>query len=168
MKKIAAVSCVIALTACADMDTQNLNAGGIAGAVVGGLAGGMIGAEFGGGLGQTIFMGTGALIGAGVGYEVGTMLLPSDQAAYDNNARVALNNAGNGTVSQWSNPETGNGGIFTPTSSFMTADGRSCREYRATIALKTNETETGIIARQNGTACQQADGSWRSANEDFS
>ncbi len=167
MKKIAAVSCLIALTACAEVDTQNVNAGGVVGAVVGGIAGGFVGAEFGGGLGRTLFIGAGALVGAGVGYEAGTLLFPSDQAAYDNNARLALNNSANGAISQWSNPETGNGGIFTPTSLFVTADGRSCREYRATLALKDEGAQTGIIAHQAGTACQQADGSWRSVNEDF-
>jgi surface antigen len=167
MKKFVAVSCVVALTACAEMDMQNANIGGIAGAVVGGLAGGMVGAEFGGGLGQTLFMGAGALVGAGVGYEAGTLLYPSDQAAYDNNARLALNHSTNGSVSQWSNPETGNGGIFTPTNAYVTADGRSCRGYRATLALKKEGAETGVIAHQDGTACQQADGSWRSVNENF-
>ena len=168
MKKFAAVSCVVALTACAEMDTTTINAGGITGALIGGLAGGMVGAEFGGGLGQTIFMGAGALVGAGVGYEAGTLLFPSDQAAYDDNAKLALNNSANGDIREWSNPQTGNGGIFSPTTRFVTADGRSCREYRATIALKPEVGETGVIARQVGTACQQADGSWRSAVEDFS
>ena len=45
MKKFAVVSCVVALTACAemDMDMQNVNVGGVAGAVVGALAGGYVG-----------------------------------------------------------------------------------------------------------------------------
>lgn len=168
MKKFVTVSCVVALTACADMETQNINAGGVAGAIVGAFAGGTVGANFGGGLGQTLFMSAGALVGAGVGYEAGTILFPSDQAAYDNNARLALNSSSNGSISQWSNPETGNGGIFSPTSQFVTADGRSCREYRATISVRSEGSENGLIARQVGTACQQADGSWRSAIEDFS
>jgi len=171
MKKFAVVSCVVALTACADMDMemdmQNINVGGVAGAVVGTLAGGYAGAEFGGGLGQTLFIAAGSMIGAGVGYETGTILYPSDQAAYDNNARMALNTSANGKVSDWANPETGNSGIFTPTQTFVTGDGRSCRNYRSTLALKTKGDDTGVIAHQEGTACQQADGSWRSLNNDF-
>lgn len=167
MKKFVAVSCVVALTACAEVDMEQMSAGGLAGALVGGLAGGMVGAEFGGGLGQTIFMVTGVGIGASVGYEAGDMLFPSDQAAYDNNARYALNSTPNGTVNEWSNAETGNGGIFTPTTTYVTMDGRSYRDYRATLALREEGAETGIIAHQEGTACQQADGSWRSVKEDF-
>lgn len=167
MKKVAVLSCVVALTACADMGTENVNVGAVAGAVVGGVAGGLVGAEFGGGLGQTLYTGAGVLIGAGVGYEAGSILFPSDQMAYDNNARQALNHSADGVVREWSNPETGNGGIFTPTRTLVTGDGRSCREYRATLALKREGDETGIIAHQAGTACQQADGSWRSVNEDF-
>jgi len=167
MKKFAVVTCVAALTACADMGTENINVGGVAGAVVGGLAGGIAGAEFGGGLGQTIFMGTGALVGAGVGYEAGSLLYPSDQAAYDNNARMALASSADGTVNEWRNPETGNSGIFMPTQTYLTGDGRSCRDYRATLALRLDGAETGLIARQAGTACEQADGTWRSIYEDF-
>lgn len=167
MRKIAVVSCMLAFTACAEMDTRNISAGGIAGAVIGGVAGGMIGAEFGGGLGQTLFMGAGALTGAGIGYDTATMLFPSDQAAYDTNARMALSQSPNGEISAWSNPETGNSGIFSPTGSFVSANGRSCRTYRATLALKDKASDPGVIARQTGTACQQADGSWLSLKENL-
>lgn len=167
MRKIAIVSLFAALTACAELNTQDINFGGVAGAVVGGVAGGMVGAEFGGGLGQTLFMGAGALVGASVGYEAGSILYPSDQAAYDNNARLALAGSADGASSRWSNPETGNSGIFTPTQTYITSSGRACRDYRATLALRNDGAETGVIARQAGTACQQADGSWRSVGEDF-
>ena len=170
MKKFAVISCVVALTACAkiDADMQNVNVGGIAGAVVGALAGGFAGAEFGGGLGQTLFISAGVMTGASVGYEAGTILYPSDQAAYDNNARIALNTSINGKVSDWVNLETGNSGIFTPTKTFFTGDGRSCRNFRSTLALKSEEDKVGVINHQEGTACQQADGSWRSVSKKFS
>lgn len=167
MKKLALASCLAALTACADMDMESVSVGGVAGAVIGGVAGGMVGAEFGGGLGQTLFMGTGIVVGAAVGYEAGDILYPSDQAAYDDNARLALANLVDGTHAQWSNPETGNGGIFIPTKTYISGSGRPCRDYRATLALKTDIAETGVIAHQSGTACQQADGSWRAVGEDF-
>ena len=169
MKKIAVISCVVALTACAKMDLnmQNVNVGGVAGAVVGAIAGGFAGAEFGGGLGQTLFISAGAMTGASVGYEAGTILYPSDQAAYDNNARMALNTSTNGKVSDWANPETGNSGIFTPTKTFVAGNGRSCRNYRSTLALKAEGDQTGVITHQEGTACQQADGSWRSVSQNF-
>ena len=170
MKKFAVISCVVALTACAkiDADMQNVNVGGIAGAVVGALAGGFAGAEFGGGLGQTLYISTGVMTGASIGYDAGKILYPSDQAAYDSNARIALNTSANGKVSDWTNLETGNSGIFTPTQTFVTGNGRSCRNYRSTLALKAEGDQTGIITHQAGTACQQADGSWRSLNKNFS
>jgi len=167
MRKFTIVSCFAALTACANVNMEDINAGGVAGAVVGGLAGSVIGAKFGGGLGQTLYMAAGALVGAGVGYEAGSILYPSDQAAYDNNARMALADAPDGTLTQWSNLKTGNSGIFTPTQTYVTGNGSSCRDYRATLALKTDTAETGVIAHQAGTACQQADGSWRAVGEDF-
>jgi surface antigen len=169
MKKFAVISCVVALTACAkiDADMQNVNVGGIAGAVVGALAGGFAGAEFGGGLGQTLYISAGVMTGASIGYEAGTILYPSDQAAYDNNARMALNTSTNGKVSDWANLETGNSGIFTPTKTFVTGDGRSCRNYRSTLALQAEGDKTGVITHQEGTACQQADGSWRSVSKNF-
>ena len=169
MKKIAIILCVVAITACAKMDSdmQNVNVGGVAGSVVGALAGGLAGAEFGGGLGQALFISAGAMTGASVGYEAGTILYPSDQAAYDNNARLALNTSTNGKVSDWANPETGNSGIFTPTKTFFAGNGRSCRNYRSTLALKAEADQTGVITHQEGTACQQADGSWRSVSKNF-
>lgn len=162
MKKYIVVSCIFALTACANVDIQKTNFGGVAGAMVGALAGGHAGAKFGGGLGQALFILTGAVTGASVGYEAGTILYPSDQAAYDNNARVALNENINGKISDWVNPETGNSGIFTPVKTFIATNGRTCRDYRSTLALKAHENKKRIIAHQFGTACQQKDGSWYS------
>jgi surface antigen len=169
MKKIAVFLCLLALTSCAKKNTgeQNVNFGGLAGAVAGALAGGLAGAEFGSGLGQTLFIGAGAMSGASVGYEAGTILYPSDQAAYDNNARMALNTSVNGEVSEWANPNTGNSGIFTPTKTFVATNGRSCRNYRSTLALKSQRSQRGIVTHQQGTACQQSDGSWRSVSKNF-
>ena len=162
MKKYVVIFCVFVLSACANVDAQRANFGGLAGAVVGALAGGHAGAKFGGGLGQTLFISAGAVTGASVGYEAGTILYPSDQAAYDKNARVALNETTNGKISDWINPETGNSGIFTPIKTYIASNGRKCRNYRSTLALKTHGNPKGIIAHQSGTACQQKDGSWHS------
>jgi surface antigen len=169
MKKFTVVLFILALTACSkmDMDVQNTNVGGVAGAVVGALAGGFAGAEFGGGLGQALFITAGAMTGASVGFEAGTVLYASDQAAYDNNARRALNTSINGKVNGWANPETGNSGIFIPTKTFVAINGRPCRNYRSTLALKPQKNLTGVVTHQKGTACQQADGSWRSISKNF-
>jgi len=156
------VSCFFALMACGNVNMQKANLGGLAGAMVGAIAGGHVGAEFGGGLGQALFIVAGSTTGAIIGFEAGTVLYPSDQAVYDNNARVALNETINGKISDWVNPETGNSGIFIPVKTFIASNGRTCRDYRSTMALKTPGIQKGVIAHQKGTACQQKDGSWRS------
>ena len=169
MKKIAICLFLFALTSCSknNMGEQNVNFGGLAGAVVGAITGGFAGAEFGGGLGQTLFISAGAMSGASIGYGAGTILHASDQAAYDTNARMALNTLENGLVSEWKNPDTGNSGIFIPTKTYLASNGRSCRSYRATLALKAQKEQSGIIRYQEGMACQQLDGSWRSISKNF-
>jgi surface antigen len=59
-----------------------------------------------------------------------------------------------GVPSQWRNPDTGNQYTVVPTRTYDAA-GTPCREY----------TVDGVIGRRRenivGTACRQADGSWR-------
>jgi len=168
MKKYAAISLVLVSTACADVDSGfNISAGEAMGMVAGGFAGGTFGAEIGGGLGQMISVSIGALAGAGGGYVLGNMIDPSDQAAYNSNAVESLATNSDGDVSGWSNPKTGNSGIFTPTRSYVTGDGRYCRDYRVTLAINEDRAPNGTIARGDGTACQQADGSWALVKDDF-
>lgn len=164
MRKIAIVS-VTALTAltgaCANVDTgYGVTTYEAMGIVAGGLAGGSIGAGIGGGVGQMVSMAGGTIIGAGIGYEAAAMLGASDQAEYDKTAQQALASAADGSVVNWGNPETGNGGIIIPTRSFRTGDGRTCREYRVTHAVKEEGASAGTIIRKDSAACLQADGTW--------
>jgi len=167
MRKVAALSIVLAASACADMQLPEVTAGEMLGTVAGMYVGGSLGAEFGGGIGQLISMSAGALVGGGVGYVGGGMIDPSDQAMYNENARQALTGAADGSIAEWSNPATGNGGIFTPVRTYNTSAGRFCRDYRVTVAIASADGENGAIERGEGTACQQADGSWRSLRDDF-
>jgi len=167
MRKVAALSIVLATSACADVQLPEVTTGQLLGAVAGAYVGGSLGAEFGGGMGQIIAMSIGALAGAGGGYIVGDMIDPSDQAMYNESARKALASAADGSIAEWSNPATGNGGIFTPIRTYNTTAGRFCRDYRVTVAIAPADGEYGAIERGEGTACQQADGSWRSLRDDF-
>ncbi|MBT4219593.1 MAG: hypothetical protein HOK06_08440 [Rhodospirillaceae bacterium] len=171
MRKIAIVSltAMTAMTgACSNVDTgYGLTTYEVAGMVAGGFAGGTIGAEIGGGMGKMISIATGALIGTGAGYVAGSMLNVDDQAAYDKSAQQALNSASDGSVSNWSNLDSGNGGIIIPTRSYVTRDGRNCREYRVTHAIKAEGSNASAIIRKDGAACQQADGSWQKLEEDM-
>ncbi len=58
----------------------------------------------------------------------------------------------------WRNPDTGHGGSVTPTRTYQTARGESCREYQQTVTIA-GRTETAY-----GRACRDADGTWRLMN----
>ena len=166
MKKIVAVSLILATSACANVDdgmnaVRSMTAGQIVGTVAGAYVGGSLGAELGGGLGQLLGTSIGVVLGAGGGYAAGTLLDPSDYAFYNGNAQKTLSAENDGVFTDWSNSETGNGGIFRATRSFTTGDGRYCREFRAAMAV------AGTIENREGSACQQADGSWRSADDEL-
>jgi surface antigen len=60
-----------------------------------------------------------------------------------------------GTTSVWQNPNSGNRGSTCPTSTVVKEDGTLCREFTSTIVVGGKE-EQG-----HGTACRQADGSWK-------
>jgi len=166
MKKIVAVSLILATSACANVEggmnaVRNMTASQVVGTVAGAYVGGSLGAELGGGLGQLISTSIGVVLGAGSGYVAGTLLEPSDYAFYNDNAQQTLSAENDGVFTDWSNPETGNGGIFRATRSFTTGDGRYCREFRAAMAV------AGTIENREGSACQQADGSWRSSDDEL-
>ena len=164
MRKIVAVSLILTTTACANIEESpvfDVTAGQVVGAIAGAYVGGAIGAQFGGGMGQLISKSIGVVIGGGAGYVVGSLLDPSDVAYYNDNAQKTLSAQNDGVFTNWSNPETGNGGTFRATRSYTTGDGRYCREYRAAMAV------AGTIENREGWACQQADGSWRSTDEDL-
>lgn len=166
MKKLVAVSLILATTACANVQdgmnsVTNMSTGQLIGVVAGAYVGGTVGSEIGGGLGQLISTSIGVVVGAGGGYTIGSMLDPSDYAFYNDNAQKTLSAASNGVITSWSNPQTGNGGIFRVTRSYTTNDGRYCRDFRTAIAL------AGTVENRQGFACQQADGSWRSSQDEL-
>lgn len=168
MRKIAIVSLTALTAACANVDTgYGVTTYEVMGIVAGGLAGGSVGAEIGGGIGQMMSIAGGVIVGSGVGYTTGGMLGVSDQAEYDKTAQQALASATDGSVVNWSNPKTGNGGIIIPTRSYMTGDGRTCREYRVTHAVRGEGATTGAIIRKDSTACLQADGTWQKFEDEL-
>jgi len=58
-------------------------------------------------------------------------------------------------ASTWVDPDTGQSGSTVPTRTFQNAAGQPCREFTQTIFIS-GEPQQGY-----GTACRQADGSWR-------
>jgi surface antigen len=124
------------------------------GTVLGGVGGAVIGAQFGKGTGQVMAAAAGTLVGAFVGREIGRSLDRQD-VARANQAQQRANTAPIGQQISWSNPESGNSGSVTPVREGRDTGNNLCREYRTTVKVGGREEEAW------GTACRQADGSWK-------
>jgi surface antigen len=139
---------VSVLAACASQGPQEQ-----AGMVIGGVLGGIIGAQVGEGSGSTAATIIGAMAGMAVGGAVGRSMDEQDRRK----TAHTLETVRSGVPSHWRNPDSGNEYRVTPTRTFQTAQG-PCREY----------TVDGLIGGKRetlvGTACRQADGSWRVMN----
>ncbi len=139
------------LAACSANSGPKATGGTFIGAALGGLAG----AQFGHGSGRLAAVAIGTLIGAVAGHEVGQSLDDADRGYAVQTANHGLESGVSGATSTWRNPDSGNSGTFTPTSTYRQNDGSYCREYQQTVTVG-GRTETAY-----GTACRQPDGSWR-------
>lgn len=124
------------------------------GAVVGGVLGGVLGSNVGGGEGRTAAIIAGTILGAWVGSEMGRYMDESDARK----AQSALEYNRDNQRSAWHNPNTGADVSTTPTRTYQSASGENCREYQTTV------TVGGKRENAYGTACRQADGSWKVVN----
>lgn len=148
----AAVLASSLLSACEDPNNSQF-----AGQALGAVAGGVLGSQFGEGSGKTVAAVVGALAGAWVGNKVVQGMSAQDRGYYD----AAASRAATAPVGQqivWNNPQSGTQGTIVPVRDGRTADGALCREYQQTI------TVGGRTERAYGTACKQADGSWKIIN----
>jgi surface antigen len=139
------VASAILLSACAAPPTKEQ-----AGMVIGGVLGGVLGSEVGGGHGRTAAIILGTIAGAAVGGAVGHSMDETDRLK----TGAALESVRTGVPSTWRNPDTGHQYSVTPTKTYDSAAG-PCREYTVD-ALIGGKKETVY-----GTACRQADGSWK-------
>ncbi len=128
-----------ALGACATRTGTGAIAGAGAGALVGGLIGEGEGAAIGG------------LLGAALGAGVGHALDVRDQQR----AMQVLETAPTHHTEQWVNPDSGARYEMTPTRTYQSGMGQPCREFSFESYVGGRPQETW------GTACRQADGSWR-------
>jgi surface antigen len=120
------------------------------GMVIGGVIGGVIGQDFGRGEGRTAATIIGTLIGASIGGQIGRSMDDSDRLK----TAHALESVRTGVPSQWVNPDTGHRYTVVPTRTYDGASG-PCREYTVDAVIG------GRVEKVVGTACRQADGSWR-------
>jgi len=150
----AALVVVFALAACEsgrDGPGTKETIGTLGGAAIGGL----LGSQIGGGSGRLAATAVGALLGAYAGNSLGKSLDRADKA----HAAQAQQQAYNAPMQQpvaWNNPKSGNSGSITPVREGQnTVTGEYCREYETKINVG-GKSETA-----HGTACRQADGTWR-------
>lgn len=125
------------------------------GTALGALGGAAIGAAASDGNWWAI--GAGALVGGLVGNRVGNYLDERDQQQAYSTANYALNNNADGQMASWSNPQNNTSGYTTPTKTVETASG-TCRSYQTGVSAN-GQTQSGT-----GTACRQADGTWKLMN----
>lgn len=145
---------MLALVGCANSsDRDNLVA---ASTIFGAIAGGFIGYELFGTGGFENWLGV-ALFGAGGGagaYYAAQKLLPADKAQMNDAGYKSLAVLPIGETSEWSNPDTGNAGSFTPTREFLSKEGQTCREITAVINVEGTKHET------RRTVCEIVEGTW--------
>lgn len=123
------------------------------GMFVGGALGGVLGSQIGGGEGSTVAAIAGALLGGAIGGAVGRSMDDADRLK----VAGSLETTRTGVSTQWQNPDTGHHYTVVPTRTYKSA-GMPCREYTV------NSTIGGKKEKIYGTACRQADGSWRAVN----
>lgn len=128
------------------------------GALFGGALGGLLGSQFGEGQGQVAAAVLGTVLGAAVGSEVGRSMDALDEMK----AKQALETSPTGQTTTWVNPDSGNQVAVTPTRTYYVEDDVApageiapCREFTTEVIVG------GRTEQAYGTACRQADGSWK-------
>jgi surface antigen len=136
---------LVALPGCETPPTKEQK-GTVAGAVVGGV----VGSTIGGGTGRTVAIVAGTIAGAVIGGKIGQKMDEADKLK----AAQALESTPTGQATTWKNPDTGASYTMTPTKTVESATG-PCRDFTV------NGTVDGKAEMVTGTACRQADGSWK-------
>ncbi len=120
------------------------------GALLGGVAGAAAGSAVGRGSGQTAAILLGALLGSVAGANIGRHMDEQDRVR----AAQVFESYPTGSAATWRNPDTGDAYAVTPTRTYETEQG-PCREFTM------HATIDGRPDSVYGTACRQADGSWK-------
>jgi len=127
--------------------TSHEQSGALTGAAVGAVIGSTLGK---GHSGRGLAVLLGAVVGANIGATVGRHMDEQDRMK---TAEILETSRGN-TSTSWVNPDTQHSYTVTPTRTYEVAEG-PCREF-------TMDSQIGGKTEQvYGTACRQADGSWK-------
>ena len=98
---------------------------------------------------------SGAVAGGLIGNNIGAKLDERDRLLLGQTFQNTMESAPNNQVGGWSNPNTGNSGTVTPTQTMISANNQPCREFQTTVNIG------GELTQAYGTACRNADGSWK-------
>ena len=142
---VSVMSIMLAFSGCATPPTKQ-----DAGMVIGGILGGVLGSQVGHGDGTTAAIIVGTLLGGAIGGAVGRSMDDTDRLK----TAHTLETVRTGVPSRWQNPDTGNSYAVVPTKTTETSAG-PCREYMIDAIV------AGKPEKVYGTACRQADGSWK-------
>jgi len=121
------------------------------GRILGAIIGAATGTQFGKGAGRTVAILGGAVIGAVLGGEIGRSMQASDRAQ----TQYALETVPTGQSTAWKNPDTGSRYKVIPTRTYKTDGNQDCRDFTTWAVID------GYEEQVHGTACRQADGSWK-------
>lgn len=157
---LAIAALTIPLFACAGPNgtQRDDHTGEQVGAIVGAIGGALLGSRVGRGNVRTLSMVTGGLLGVWAGGRLGRMFDERDRRMQKQAADDAMS-APVGKAVSWSNPDSGNSGSITPLRQTTRAsDGATCRNFEQSVT-----TKDGRVASERGTACCEADGTWRIA-----
>jgi len=131
------------------------NLGTLSGAVVSAGAGSTLGK---GHRDENAAIAASAIFGGLFGYRLGAQLDALDRQMAERMLYTVLEKAPTGETGKWLNPNTDNYGWVTATSTTLIGTpgySQPCREFTTTIVIGDNEY------KGYGTACRQADGSWK-------
>ena len=147
----ALVSICLVLAGCTTPPTKQQTGAGV---------GAVLGAALGYGLGKghhnkELAVALGAIVGGVAGDYVGAQFDQRDRLMAAQNLQYSLELHPDGTSSTWQNPNSGNSGYAYPTKTTIMNNGTPCREFIATVTIGSQPHQA------YGTACRQADGSWK-------
>ncbi len=148
---ILAILLAFVLAGCETTPGPKATVGGLGGATVGGLLAAGLGAS------PAAIAGS-VILGGLVGGAIGDRMDAADKRHANEAAVRALETAPAGQSVAWQNPDNRHAGSVTPTRTYQTANGQYCREYQQLVTID------GKQQQSHGTACRQADGSWKIMN----
>jgi len=150
-RSVVVILIALALIGCAGTQGGGNEKAGIGG-IGGAAAGSLLAAAFHGGP-AGIF--GGAIAGGLIGAAIGDRMDAADRRDAQNAAQHALEKAPSGKAVAWHNPDSGHSGTVTPVRTYQKSGGQYCREYQQTVTIG------GQNHQAYGTACRQADGTWK-------